>query len=104
MHPMAWMAPYWKALHELTQPEGPTAEDAVAVLRALGFAVNAQRWKRPVQMIGELGDDQVARIARRLCLSPNRVPELRRELADAPPASQREVVTLWCDDEVGTGS
>ena len=69
-HPMAWLSPYWTALHGLSQPTTPTAEDAVAVLVALGFDVHQQRSWREIQMIGELGDEQVARIARRLCIGP----------------------------------
>jgi len=95
VHPMAWLAPYWMALHGLAQPATPTAEDAAAVLVGLGFDVQQQRWQRVVEMIGELGDDHVARIARRLCLDSSRVPELQRLLATAPPPTTRDVVTLW---------
>jgi hypothetical protein len=94
-HPMAWMRPYWEALHGLDQPDRPTVDDAVAVLAALGFDVRHQRWPRRYQMIGEVGDDQVARIARRLCLPTSRHDELRRILASSPPPREREVVTLW---------
>lgn len=95
VHPMAWLAPYWMALHGLAQPATPTAEDAAAVLVALGFAVREQRWQRAVEMIGELSDDHVARIARRLCLDSSRVPELRHLLATTPPPTARDVVTMW---------
>jgi SAM-dependent methyltransferase len=95
VHPMAWLSPYWDALHGLVQPEGPTAIDAAAVFAALGFEVHAERGQRPLQMIGELGDDQLARIARRLCLAAERLPELRRLVTDMPPPSTRQVVTLW---------
>jgi len=97
MHPMSWLAPYWMALHRLTQPQTPTWEDAAAVVSALGFEVHQQRSRRDVQMIGERGDEQEARIARRLCLGPERLPELRRLLAATPPPSTREIVTLWWD-------
>lgn len=95
VHPMAWLAPYWMELHGLAQPDTPTAQDAAEVLVTLGFAVQQQRWQRAVEMIGELGDDQVARIARRLCLEASRVPELRRLLATTPPPTARDVVTMW---------
>jgi hypothetical protein len=95
VHPMAWLAPYWMELHGLAQPDTPTAQDAAEVLVTLGFAVQQQRWQRAVEMIGELGDDQVARIARRLCLEASRVPELRHLLATTPPPTDRDVVTMW---------
>lgn len=94
-HPMSWLAPYWEVLHGVSQPDRPTAADAVAVLDELGLAVHEQRWRRPIQMIGETGDEQLQRIARRLCLPPDRHDELRRLLEATPPPSQRDVVTLW---------
>ena len=94
-HPMAWMAPYWAAIHGLTQPSRPTAADAVAVLAELGLDVHEERWSRPVQMIGETGEESHARIARRLCLPPERHDELRALLAVTPAPAVRDVVTLW---------
>jgi SAM-dependent methyltransferase len=97
VHPMAWMRPYWEALHGLTQPERPTADDAVAVLAAMGVRPRVRRWWRRTQMIGECDDDMVARVARRLCLAADREEELRRVVATTPPPESREVVTLSWD-------
>jgi SAM-dependent methyltransferase len=94
-HPMAWLTPYWMALHGLDRPERPIAEDAVAVLEELGLVVDRTRWRRRYQMIGEHGDDAIARLARRLCVGPDRHEELGRLVAAAPPPEDREVVTLW---------
>jgi cyclopropane fatty-acyl-phospholipid synthase-like methyltransferase len=94
-HPMTWMAPYWLALHGISQPDRPTVDDAVAVLTQLGLHVRQERWQRPVQMIGENDADGVARIARRLCLPPDRHDDLARLLARTPPPTTRDVVTLW---------
>lgn len=95
LHPMSWLAPYWKALHNLDQPDRPVADDATAVLEELGCEVQQRRWRRPIQMIGETGDEQLERIARRLCLDPQRHDELRRVLAATPPPNNRDVVTVW---------
>lgn len=97
VHPLSWMAPYWQALHDITQPDQPTSDDAVAVLSELGLDVHQRRWQRELQMIGEHDADAVARIARRLCLPPDRHDELAALLARVPPPAQREVVTLWWD-------
>jgi SAM-dependent methyltransferase len=97
VHPLAWMAPYWEALHGLRRPERPTSEDAVAVLAELGLDVHQQRWQRVIQMSGEAGGDPALRIARRMCLSADRLPELRGVLTEFPPPTRREVVTLWWD-------
>jgi hypothetical protein len=77
------------------------AGDATAVLVELGLEVHQRRWRRPVQMIGECGADQLARIARRLCLVPSRHDELRTLLRTTPPPSERDVVTLWWDAAAG---
>jgi hypothetical protein len=94
-HPMAWMTQYWKALHNLDQPDRLTADDAITVLTSLGFAVQQNRWSRAYQMIGETDDEALHRIARRLCLPPDRYDDLQTVLADVPPPVDREVVTLW---------
>jgi hypothetical protein len=94
-HPMSWMRPYWKALHGIELPDRPTADDVIDVLNALGFEVGQERWRRRYQMIGETGSEQVARIARRLCLPASRHDELGRILALTPPPEARDVVTLW---------
>ena len=96
-HPMAWMAPYWEAIHRLAQPDRPTVDDTIKVLNALGFDVHEQRWMRDVQMIGESGGEQLARIARRLCLPASRHDELLRALSETPPPRERAVATLWWD-------
>jgi hypothetical protein len=82
-------------LYDLDQPDRPTADDAIAVLRELGIAVHQRYWTRPIQMIGETGDDQLARVARRLCLPAERLNELRVALSERPPPVEREVVTVW---------
>jgi SAM-dependent methyltransferase len=97
VHPMAWMAPYWKALHGLEQPDRPVADDAVAVLEELGLTIGQRRWSRRYQMIGETGDQSLSSIARRLCLPTSRHEELRTLIAAVPPPDERDVVTLWWD-------
>jgi SAM-dependent methyltransferase len=50
-HPMAWMQPYWQALHGLQQPSRPTADDAMSksgddgsCLSAVGSASDPIDW------------------------------------------------------------
>jgi len=99
VHPMAFTAPYWKALHGLERPDGPVADDAVAVLEALGLRIHRQEWSRRYQMIGELENRSVASLARRLCLPASRHDELRGLLASVPPPATRGVVTLWWEPQ-----
>jgi SAM-dependent methyltransferase len=102
VHPMAWMTPYWQALYGLNQPDEPTIENAIEVLEALGLRLHQHRWQRPYQMIGETGPDQLARVARRLCLPPSRFDELRQILAATPPPLERQVTTIWWDTDSKT--
>jgi hypothetical protein len=95
VHPMTWLKPYWRSLYGFNQPDRPTADDAVAVLQEMGLTVHLERWRRRIQMIGETGNEQLIRIARRLCLAPSRHDELRRLLENIPPPVDRDVVTLW---------
>lgn len=99
VHPMTWLKPYWRSLHGFKQPDRPTADDAVAVLQEMGLTVHLQRWRRRIQMIGETGNEQLSRIARRLCLVPSRYDELRRLLENIPPPIDRDVLTLWWPGE-----
>lgn len=94
-HPMAWMRPYWQAMHGRDQPHTPTAEHATAVAAALGLDPHVQRWKRRYQMIGETGDAALARVARRLCLPQERHEALRAVLDATPPPVERDVITMW---------
>ena len=96
-HPMAWMSPYWEALHGLQQPDRPVVDDALAVLAGLGLQLGQRRWVRHYQTIGESSDDALSRMARRLCLPASRHDELRDLLAASPPPPARDVVTVWWD-------
>jgi len=74
-HPMAWLDPLWERFHDLHRPPPATAGDAVAVLRELGVDPDVTRWERP----GPPRQDPVW-VARRLCLAPERVPEIAAAL------------------------
>lgn len=95
IHPLSWLAPYFEALHGWRQPNRPTAADAAAVLDALGFPIHEESWQRSIPKTEEREADAVSRIARRLCLPPERIPELEELLVITPPAPSRDVVTIW---------
>jgi SAM-dependent methyltransferase len=74
-HPMAWLDPLWEHFHGLRRPPPATTDDAVAVLRELGVEPNVTFWERtnpPRQ--------DAAWVARRLCLPPERVPDVAAAL------------------------
>ena len=83
------------------RPASDLPQQAVDVLASLGLDVRQQRWQRRLQMIGESDADHVARIARRLCVGPERHAEVRRLLEETPPPDAREVTTLWWEPTGG---
>jgi SAM-dependent methyltransferase len=98
-HPLARLSPLWQRFWQLQRPAGPSAEDAAELLRAIGLPVRLERWSDtgPARD-AELTVQQQVEIARiRLCLTPDRDPEVAEALADLGPLQPREVATLWWD-------
>jgi Methyltransferase domain len=105
-HPMRALNPLWLRLHGVTRPAGPTAADAVAVLREAGIEPNGEAWRRPSGSEYGSFDELVEATRRRLCLPDERRPEVVEALLDlgVDPAhpmdlgsAGRELVTLWWD-------
>ncbi len=106
-HPWSWMNDLWMRFHRLDRPDGPTAGDAEAALRELGFDVRREDHVPAPRGSGfERREDAVALIRRRLCLWPDRDEEVAEAIGDrlverdglwsAGPVDQA-VVTLWWD-------
>ena len=108
-HPLDWMRDLWLRFHELERPVGPTAEDARAVLRELGFAVEHEdRVVAGERVSGGFGrrEDAIHSIRKRLCLPAEHDAEIADALGDrlrefdgvwdVGPV-ERTVVTLWWD-------
>jgi SAM-dependent methyltransferase len=116
-HPLVSLNQLWLRFHGLIRPSGPTADDLLAILAAMGVRAASKRWQRPggpdYESFAELTD--VTR--RRLCLPPERADEVGQALAESGidpehpvdlGTSGREVVTIWwppvppdCDLAVG---
>jgi SAM-dependent methyltransferase len=106
-HPMRALNPLWLRLHGLRRPDGPTADDAVAVLTELGLDVHQERWPRPPRTPYGSFVDMVASTRRRLCLPAERDTELVGALmelgvdpalpVDLADRAGDELVTLWWD-------
>ncbi len=105
-HPLVSLNPFWLRFHGLVRPSGPTADDLLAILAALGITARHERWTRPggrdYGSFAELTD--VTRI--RLCLPPERGDDVGRALIESGidpehpvdlGSSGREVVTIWWD-------
>jgi SAM-dependent methyltransferase len=103
-HPLVPLNPLWLRFHGLARPDGPTADDVLAILDAMGLRARHTEWNRPAEAdyrtLGELAE--VTR--RRLCLPAERAEEVEAALRDAGlgqdqaadlGTSGRAVVTIW---------
>ena len=98
-HPQAVLNPLWAHFHGVRRPTGPTAADAVAVLRDLGLDVGVEEIEAPPRwMTAGHQEEQVAFARRRLCLPADRDPEVAAVLE--PPGPRRQV-TLWWPGTAG---
>src|SRR5262249_10769333 len=77
-HPLTGLNPLWLRFHGLQRPTGPTADDAVRALRAIGLDPEVHRWTRPPAADHGSFDDLVQGTRPRLC---------RRQARGPPPPS-----------------
>jgi SAM-dependent methyltransferase len=109
VHPLVSLNSLWLRFHGLIRPSGPSADDLLAILAAMGVGAESERWLRPggpdYENFAELTD--VTR--RRLCLPPERADEVRQALVESGMdpdqpldlgSSGRDVITIWW---AGTG-
>jgi SAM-dependent methyltransferase len=89
-HPMAWLDPLWARFHDVHRGGPATAEDAVAVLAELGITPTVTRWDRGAR----LPEDPVW-VAKRLCLTDDRIDEVAEALAAVPPRTREAVTLTW---------
>lgn len=97
-HPTAPQRPLWRALHGIERPTSPTAEDAIAVLVEMGLQVGHEQFVRMAHPQRELAH-MVAMTRRRLCVGPERDPEIQSLLETEAASAAREVVTIWWDGQ-----
>lgn len=94
-HPLSAWNPAFEHFWNVARPDGPTSDDAVEVVRALGFDPEVFVVPRPpLARQAEDPRSLVVSARRRLCLSPDRDAEIERWLADNPPRFMQEVVVL----------
>ncbi len=79
-HPLVPMGPLWRRFHGLDRPAGPTADDAVDALGAIGLQVERLDWTTDSAGSFEDLDDLVAFMRRRLCLPASQDPEIAEAL------------------------
>jgi hypothetical protein len=95
----------WRHFWNLDRPEGPTWEDAVAVMRQAGIEPSVELWESTQRGGGSL-DDLVSWMRRTVCLEPNRQNEVRaivlryaaqRDGLWRLSPEPRALATLWWD-------
>ena len=91
-HPLAWMGDLWLRFHGVERPLGPTCDDALDALGAIGLDPRIERWEAPPRGGGfARRADALALARRRLCLSASQDEELAEALG--PRLAEREA--LW---------
>jgi SAM-dependent methyltransferase len=100
-HPQASLNQLWRRFHDLDRPTGPTADDAVAVLAEMGLDAGIERWEAPGRWETAPRDELVAFARQRLCLTPDRDPEVSAALDEEFIAGPRQLVTLWWPGSAG---
>jgi SAM-dependent methyltransferase len=96
-HPLAWQAPYWRRVHNLDRPTGPTGDDALALLAELDLSPRHERWARTYSLQDTPVDDRIAFLRERLGLGPERDDELHALVRELGIPQRREVITAWWD-------
>ncbi|MEX1005597.1 MAG: class I SAM-dependent methyltransferase [Acidimicrobiia bacterium] len=104
-HPWVPLGPYYRSLHGIDRPDGPTVDDLVDVVReAIGVEPTVDRWERPGGTWFESWEEIVELYRRRLVVPPSRSGEVRSllepdvEIHDGRMTvgePVRRLVTVW---------
>jgi SAM-dependent methyltransferase len=94
-HPQTANAPLWRQFWDLERPSGPTADDALSVIREAGIDASIEigdagslRTQAPLSV-------RAVTAARMLCLGPERLAEVERAVSQLPPRSPDRAVIWW---------
>lgn len=88
-------AELWRSVWDVERPNGPRAEDFMAVLTGMGIAVEEERWDQERQDTPARFEARVTLLRRHLCLPADRDPEIRAALERAPMSARRLVTASW---------
>lgn len=104
-HPWAHLAPYYRALHGLDRPDGPTVDDLAAVVEeVVGVRPLVERWSRAGDLWFTDREELLEFLGRRLVLPRARRAQLAAlvepEIVDREGRlflgnGERQLVTLW---------
>jgi SAM-dependent methyltransferase len=91
--PLRRLNPLWKAFHGIERPDWPVADEAQAVLDAMGLAVAREDTVEPART-QDVTAELVAFARRRLHVGADRDAEIEGFLRTTPPPTQT-IVALW---------
>ena len=96
-HPLHWVNPYAEAVHGIRRPAEPTAATAADLVReATGTVPSYLTWTEDVQPPTE--DEALLQlVARRACVRPEQLDDLRDVLERVPVPTTREMAALVWD-------
>jgi SAM-dependent methyltransferase len=100
--PLAGLNPLWKLVHGIDRPDPLVADEAEALLVAMGLAVEREDMLLPGRA-QEVTPELVAFSRRRLYVDRDRDPEIEEFLRSREPQPHR-VVALWWPGDAGVGS
>jgi hypothetical protein len=99
-HPLSAMAPLWRHFWQLDRPTGPTAHDALEVIREAGLPARLEVSRQPGPLAGRAGVSAERRVEFtrvRLCLPAERDGEIAELLDALGPPQPRDLATIWWD-------
>ena len=90
------MTAAWQHFWGLERPKGPSPLDLMEVVGEIGLTPLLEAWHGSMRAEPNLA--QAARFMRvRLCLPPEREPEVREFLANQKPEAERSLAAVWWD-------
>jgi SAM-dependent methyltransferase len=96
-HPLTYLRPLWRRFWGIERPTGPSATDALAVVRECGVEPRVERWRQPRTHL--VSPEDGVRLARkRLCLPASRDDEIAAALAELPEPSHEIWALSWAGD------
>jgi SAM-dependent methyltransferase len=92
--PLVGLNPLWKRFHDIVRPDRLVADDLEEVLVAMGLPVEREDILLP-PVAQPVTEERVAFARRRLCVGPERDPEIAQFLRDYIPEEQLVAAFWW---------